>query len=59
MMGVKTVPQPHQSQTSRKIGGTMPWMGEKFGIKYIPQPPRKASVSKAQIRRYRPGTKAL
>ena len=34
-------------------------MGVKIGIKNIPKPPRKAIVSKARIRRYRPGTKAL
>ena len=34
-------------------------MGVKIDINNIPQPPGKASVSKAWIRRYRPGTKAL
>ena len=59
MMGVKAILQPHQPQTGRKIVGKIPWMGIKIGIKNIPHPPSKASVSKAQIKGNRPGTKAL
>ena len=34
-------------------------MGVKIGIKNLPKPSGKASVSKAWLRRYRPSTKAL
>ena len=52
MMGIKTIPQPHQ-----------PWTRGKIGIKTIPQPSQpwlgRTNVGKSSKRRYRPGTKTL
>ena len=56
MMGVKTIPQPHQPGMGQK-GGKTP----EIGIKNLAKPTGKRQKSKSQpwSRRYRLGTKVL